>query len=76
MIGGDPIIYKIIFRVKTFGYDSLLTTIRVHEEDTNIGQKSLKTDFTFTPNQCHVIWLTPHMKGVAPHLYAGYYPPT
>ena len=38
--GGDPSVLINVFRVKTFGYDSLGATLRVPEEDPNLGQAS------------------------------------
>ncbi|WMV14135.1 hypothetical protein MTR67_007520, partial [Solanum verrucosum] len=38
--GGDPSVLINVFRVKTFGYDAPGATLRVPEEDPNLGQAS------------------------------------
>ena len=38
--GGDPSVLINAFRVKTFGYDAPGATLRVPEEDPNLGQTS------------------------------------
>lgn len=42
LIGRDPKIQMDMFRVKKFGYESPSTTIRVLEENPNVGHKSTK----------------------------------
>uniref|UniRef100_M1DEP1 Uncharacterized protein n=1 Tax=Solanum tuberosum TaxID=4113 RepID=M1DEP1_SOLTU len=41
--GGDPSVLINIFRVKTFGYDPPGATLRVPEEDPNLGQASCQS---------------------------------
>ena len=57
-----------MFRVENYGYKSPVTTLRVLEEDPNIGHEAAKAAANHDPIYVPLIVWRPVIRGMPPHI--------